>query len=160
MQVQDIMSKDASFCSPGTNAAAAAEIMWKRNCGTLPIVEDGGRVIGIVTDRDLFIALGTSNRKASELPVGEIMSRDLASCHPGNDIRVALKTMAQRRLHRLPVVDEAGALKGVLSLTDIALRTPDDLSNYVLNAVRAIYDRRDRRKAAKQEAFWSELAAA
>lgn len=160
MQVQDIMNKDASFCSPGTNAAAAAEIMWKRNCGILPIVEDGGRVVGIVTDRDLFIALGTSNRKAAELPVGEIMNRDLALCHPGNDVRVALKMMAQRQLRRLPVVDEAGAIKGVLSLSDIALRTADDLSMDVLNAVRAIYDRRDRRKAARREAFWSEQAAA
>jgi CBS domain-containing protein len=160
MQVQDIMNKDVSFCSPGTNAAAAAEMMWRRNCGILPIVEEGGRVVGIVTDRDLCIALGTSNRRAAELPLGEIMHKDLALCNPANDIRVALKTMAQRQLRRLPVVDEAGALKGVLSLSDIALRTADDLSMDVLNAARAIYDRRDRRKAARREAFWSEPAAA
>ncbi len=160
MQVQDIMNKDVCFCNPGTNAAAAAEIMWRRNCGTLPIVEDGGRVVGIVTDRDLFIALGTSNRRAAEVPVGEIMHKDLALCNPGTDVRVALKTMAQRQLRRLPVVDQAGALRGILSLSDIALRTADDLSMDVLNAARAIYDRRDRRKAALREAFWSAQAAA
>ena len=160
MQVQDTMNKDVTFCSPETNAAAAAEIMWRRNCGTLPIVDESGRLVGMVTDRDLFIALGTSNVRPSELPVGAIMQRDVVLCNPGDDIRAALKTMAQRQLRRLPVVDEAGALKGVLSLSDIALRTPDDLSVDVLNAARAIYDRRDRRKAAQREAFWSQPAAA
>ena len=160
MQVQEIMSKDVCFCSPQTNAAAAAEMMWRRNCGTLPIVEDGGRVVGIVTDRDLCIALGTSNRRPAEVPVGEIMNRDLVVCNPGDDVRAALKTMAQRQLRRLPVVDETGALKGVLSLSDIALRAADDLSMDVLNAARAIYDRRDRRKAAQRDAFWSGQAAA
>jgi|SRR5579859_4660610 len=160
MQVQDIMNKDVSFCSSQTNAATAAEMMWRKNCGILPIVEDGGRVVGTVTDRDLFIALGTSNRRAAEVPVGEIMNRDLVVCHPGDDIRDALKTMAQKQLRRLQVVDETGALKGVLSLSDIALRTTDDLSMDVLNAARAIYDRRDRRKAAQRDAFWSGQAAA
>ena len=160
MQVQDIMNKDVCFCSPQTNAAAAAEMMWRKNCGILPIVEDGGRVIGTVTDRDLFIALGTSNRRAAEVPVGEIMNRDLVVCKPGDDVHAALKTMAQRQLRRLPVVDETGALKGVLSLSDIALRSGDDLSMEVLNAARAIYDRRDRRKAVQREAFWSGQAAA
>lgn len=160
MQVQDIMNKDVSFCSPQTNAAAAAEMMWRRNCGILPVVEDGGRVIGTVTDRDLFLALGTSNRRAAEVPVGEIMNTDLVVCYPGDDIRAALRTMAQRQLRRLPVVDETGALRGVLSLSDIALRTADDLSVDVLNTARAIYDRRDRRKAAQRDAFWSGQAAA
>ncbi len=160
MQVQDIMSKDVCFCSPQTNAAAAADLMWRRNFGILPIVEDGGRVVGTVTDRDLFIALGTSNRKPAEVPVGEIMNTNLVVCNPGDDIRSTLKTMAQNQLRRLPVVDETGALKGVLSLSDIALRTADDLSMDVLNTARAIYDRRDRRRAAQRDAFWSGQAAA
>jgi CBS domain-containing protein len=57
------MTKDVSCGSPGTNVAAAAEIMWAKNCGSLPIVEDGGHVVGMITDRDLFIALGTQNRR-------------------------------------------------------------------------------------------------
>lgn len=160
MRVEEIMTKDACSCSPGMNAATAAEIMWTRNCGSLPIVEDGGRVVGIVTDRDLFLALGTSNRKPTELPMGEIMSKDLALCNPDNDVRNALKTMAQRQLRRLPVVDEVGALKGILSLGDIALRVDDELSMDVLNAIRAVCDRRNRRKAAQRESFWSDQAAA
>jgi len=160
MQVAEIMTKDVCSCSPGMNAATAAELMWSRNCGSLPIVEDGGRVVGIVTDRDLFLSLGTSNRRPSELPLGEIMNKDLALCNPGSDVRDALKTMAQRQLRRLPVVDQAGNLQGILSLADIALRTDDEQSMDVLNVVRAVCDRRNRRKAAQREAFWSEQGAA
>ena len=108
MRVKELMTKDVSFCSPGTNAAAAAEIMWTRDCGVLPVLEDSGQVVGVVTDRDLFIALGTQNHNASELPVGTIMHREPAVCAPDDDVRNALKTMARQQVHRLPVVDESG----------------------------------------------------
>jgi CBS domain-containing protein len=160
MQVQEIMTKDVCSCTPGMNAASAAEIMWSKNCGGLPVVEDGGRVVGMVTDRDLFLALGTSNRKPAEVAVGEIMTKDVALCNPSDDVRNALKTLAQRQLRRLPVVDEAGALKGILSLGDIALRADDELSLDVVNAVRAVCDRRNRGRAAQRESFWSGQPAA
>jgi len=65
MRVQEIMTKDVSFRSPAMNDAAATEIMWTKNCESLPIVEDGKVVIGMITDRDLLIAVGTSNRSAA-----------------------------------------------------------------------------------------------
>jgi CBS domain-containing protein len=149
VRVQEIMTKDVSFCSPGTNAAAATEMMWTRNCGALPIVEDGRGVVGMVTDRDLLIALGTSNRNAADLPVGEVMNKDLSLCSPDDDVRDALKTMAQRKLHRLPVVDKDGALKGILSLDDIALRADaDGLSKDLLKTMKAICDRQTQRARA------------
>jgi CBS domain-containing protein len=160
MQVAEIMSKDVSSCGPGMNAATAAELMWKRNCGSLPVVEDGGRVVGIVTDRDLFLALGTSNRSPGDVPVGEIMNRDIAFTTPGSDVRDALKTMAQRQLRRLPVVNDNGTLVGIVSVGDIAVRANDDIAMDVLSAFRAVCDRRDRRKAAQRESFWSRQATA
>lgn len=148
MQVQELMTKDVSFCGPGTNAAAATEIMWTRNCGSLPIVEDGRGVVGIVTDRDLLIALGTSNRIASDLPVGEVMNKDLAYCAPDDDVRDALKTMAQRQLHRLPVVGKDGTLQGILSLDDVSLRADaDGISKELLKTMKAICDRQNQRAA-------------
>ncbi|MGA2881938.1 MAG: CBS domain-containing protein [Bryobacteraceae bacterium] len=146
MRFQEIMTKDVSFYNPGTNAAAATEIMWTRNCGSLPIVEDGQRVVGMVTDRDLLIALGTSNRNAADLLVGEVMSKDLALCAPNDDVRQALKTMAERQLHRLLVVDEDGALKGSLSLDDIALRADaDGISKDLLKTMKAVCDLQNQR---------------
>jgi CBS domain-containing protein len=149
VRVENIMTKEVSCCDPGTNAAAAADIMWARNCGSLPIVENGS-VVGIVTDRDLFIALGTSNRKAADLPVGEIMNRNLSLCGPEDDVRNALKTMGQRQVHRLVVVDNDRTLKGIVSMGDIALRAgASDLSNEdVVKAMKAICEHQVGRAAA------------
>jgi CBS domain-containing protein len=61
------MTKRVSFCNPDTNAAAAAKIIWTQDCGVLPVLEEGVRVVGIVTDRDLFIAPGTQRRIGSLL---------------------------------------------------------------------------------------------
>jgi CBS-domain-containing membrane protein len=143
------MTSDISVCSPGTNAAAAAEIMWTRNCGSLPIVEDGRGVIGMVTDRDLLIALGTSNRTAAELLVGEVMSRELSFCAPGDDLCDALKIMAQKQLHRLPVVDKDGELKGILSLNDIVLQAGSNgIAKELLQTMQAIGEHQNQNAAA------------
>jgi CBS domain-containing protein len=138
MRVDELMTKDVSSCHQATNAAAAAEIMWKRNCGILPITGESGRIAGVVTDRDLFIALGTQNRPASELAVGEIMHRDPTVGAPDDDVRNALKKMAKLRVHRLPVVDESGALKGILSMNDVVVRTDSVLKDDVIRTLRAI----------------------
>ena len=148
MRVEDIMTKEVFYCGPGTDASAAAEIMWIRNCGALPVVEEGGRVVGMVTDRDLFIALGTQNRMPAELSVGEIMTREPSICSPDDDVRDAMTTMAQRRLHRLPVVGKDGALEGIVSLDDIALRADmERLSKDLLRTMKAVVERPTNRTA-------------
>lgn len=86
MRVEDLMTKDVSVCSPGTNTAAAAEIIGNRDCGILPALEDSGHLIGMVMDRDLFIVLGTQNRDPSDLPVGEIMHREPSACSAEDDV--------------------------------------------------------------------------
>jgi len=145
MRVDELMTKDVSFCNPATNAAVAAELMWNRDCGVLPVLEDSGRVIGIVTDRDLFIALGTQNRRAADLPVGEIMRQGPSVCAPGDDLRHALKTMAKEHIHRLLVTDESGALKGILSMDDVVLRTDSVFKDDVIRTLKAICDRPPRK---------------
>ena len=79
MRVRDVMVRDVKFCSPKLNLAAVAEILWKQGCGTLPVVEDG-RVLGMVTDRDICIALGTRNAKAAETLVKDVRRIPGASC--------------------------------------------------------------------------------
>jgi len=163
MRVEDVMTKDVSFCNPGTNAAAAAEIMWNRDCGVLPVLEDSGQVIGIITDRDLFIALGTQNRNASDLPVGEIMRREPSACTPDDDVRSALKTMAQQRVHRLPVLDKSGALKGILSMDDVILRAKPETDGVfkddVIRTLKAICEHQPR-KSTQPESLQAKLATA
>lgn len=124
MKVQDVMVKDVKFCSPTTNLAAVAEILWNEGCGTLPVVETG-RVLGIVTDRDICIALGTRNVKAADTLVKDVALPKLFCCAPEDDIHSALKTMSAQKVRRLPVIDSKGTLQGILCLDDIALYAED-----------------------------------
>lgn len=154
MRVEELMTRPVAFCNPATNAAVAAEIMWNQNCGVLPVAEDGGRAVGIVTDRDLFIALGTTNRRAADIPVGEVMQTELACCVPEDDIRTALKTMAKRKLHRLPVVDKSGMLKGIVSMNDIVLRAEGEaagLSGDVVRTMKAICEHPQRQESGEPQ---------
>jgi len=67
---------------PGTNLGSATEFMWTGSCGFLPVVGEGGRVIGVITDRDICVALGTRNQLAGGIKVAEAMSPKVYSCSP------------------------------------------------------------------------------
>ena len=67
MLVKDLMTRNVSSCRPENNLAELAEVMWNQQRGALPILDGGGRVIGIITDRDICIALGTRNIRASDV---------------------------------------------------------------------------------------------
>jgi CBS domain-containing protein len=123
MKVKDVMMRTAAGCSADTNLGAAVEIMWNRNCGILPIVDAQAKVSGVITDRDICVALGTRNRLSGEITAGEVASGKIFSCHPDDDIRAALATMSQARVRRLPVINAEGMLAGILSMDDVVLHS-------------------------------------
>jgi CBS domain-containing protein len=135
------MIKDVKFCTPQMNLAAAAEILWKAGVGALPVV-DKGRVLGIITDRDISIALGTRNAKAAEVLVEEVALPKVFYCAEEDDIHSALETMKAQKVRRLPVIDKKGALAGILCLDDIVLyaeETAGELTHAdVVEALQAI----------------------
>lgn len=93
----------------------------------------------LASDRDLFIALGTQNRKATEVSVGEIMHAEPSVCAPRDELRHALEIMETRRIRRLAVVDDGGCLQGVLSIDDIVVRSNGALKDaHVVRALKAI----------------------
>jgi len=120
MKVREIMTTEPRTCAPGATLATAASLMWDGDCGILPIVEDG-KLVGVVTDRDMFIALATRNRLASQMRVREVATQTVATCEPEDDVHVALATMKNTRVRRLPVVGFAGTVLGVISMNDILL---------------------------------------
>ncbi len=123
MKVAEIMTKPPASCHPQTNLAAAVEILWNHNCGILPVVDSQEQLVGLVTDRDMCVALGTRNRLPSEVTVEEVTSGKIVACRPEDDVQRALGTMAEAKVRRLPVVDAAGKLQGMLSMDDVVLRT-------------------------------------
>jgi CBS domain-containing protein len=155
MKVREIMTENPVCCSPETNLGAAVEILWSRNCGILPVVDGHGKVVSVITDRDICVALGTRNRLPGDITVGEVATHVAVSCRTDEDIRSVLIQMAEAKVRRLPVVDVQGKLKGILSIDDLVERmdfkagpkgsepTPEDIINtlkrvYAVNQPRTI----------------------
>jgi|SRR5271165_1456561 len=134
MLISQIMTRSTKACSPDMNLAQATELLWTAACGALPVVDRGNKVTGIITDRDICIALGTRNRLASEVMVEQAMSPSPYVCHARDDIHTALHTMRDRKVRRLPVVSAEGKLEGMLCASDVLLHARhDDGSNPVLS---------------------------
>jgi CBS domain-containing protein len=123
MLVESLMTRDPESCRPEASLADAAAIMWRRDCGVVPVTGGKGDVVGVITDRDICMALGLGGRLAADVSVGEVMSRDVQTCTPVDDVREALELMQARQLRRLPVVNSGGKLVGILSMNDVVLRT-------------------------------------
>ena len=157
MKVRDVMKKQAVCCVLDTCLGAAVELMHKNGCGFLPVLGEGGNVVGVITDRDICVALGTRNRKPSDLPVKDVMLLKqytfprLFVCTPDDEIHGILGVMRMERIRRMPVVDGEGSLMGILSLDDIALRACEHAGKYdiscqdVVDTYRAICSRPRRR---------------
>lgn len=126
MKVKDLMTGEVKSCRPETDLATAAKMMWDYDCGMLPVVDNENKVIGVITDRDICIAVATKNRLAANIAVGEVISGNVYSGAPGDDVHAALKTMRHNKIHRLPVVNEQGEIAGILSLNDVVLRAEEE----------------------------------
>jgi CBS domain-containing protein len=120
VKVKDIMTGEPRTCSLDTNLAEAAALMLDGDCGILPVMDDG-QLVGVVTDRDMYIALATRNTRASELTVREVVQAPVHSCGPDDDVQAALETMKQYCVRRLPVAGFAGTIMGIVSMNDIVL---------------------------------------
>ena len=118
MKINDIMTSNPRVGTVTTTAAEAAALMLDGDCGILPVLDDG-KLMGVVTDRDLFIALATRNVRASELPLGDVAQRMVHTCEPDDDVEQALQTMQRYRIRRLPVVGFGGIVVGVVSMNDV-----------------------------------------
>lgn len=119
MKVHEVMSRVAATCRMDDSLNRAAQLMWERDCGFLPVVDEG-RVVGVVTDRDACMAAYTKGLLLAAIRVADVMSRQVKSCRPDESLDEARERMAHHQVRRLPVVED-GHLVGVLSLNDIAL---------------------------------------
>ncbi|MGE3403483.1 MAG: CBS domain-containing protein, partial [Vicinamibacterales bacterium] len=113
MNVKNVMTSAPRTCTRGTNLAEAAALMLDADCGILPVVDDAGKLVGVVTDRDMYIALATRDTRASQLSVGEVARSPVFTCGPDDDVQSALATMKQHHIRRLPVEGFGGTVAGI-----------------------------------------------
>lgn len=120
MKVEEIMVREVKSCTQDDSLSRVAQIMWETDCGCVPVIDNDGRVIGMLTDRDICMAAFTQGATLNALRVSGSMSRGLFGCQPSDDLLAAHQVMREHRVRRLPVMGDTGKLLGIVSLTDIA----------------------------------------
>jgi CBS domain-containing protein len=118
--------------------------MWEKDIGAVPVVDDSGRLIGIVTDRDIAMATYLRGATLWNIPVTSLMTTEVITAHTSDSINDVSGLMSRRQVRRVPIVDDQGVLIGIVSLNDLAGaatgREPDGgISEHeVADALRAI----------------------
>jgi CBS domain-containing protein len=119
MKIRDLMTSDVKCCAPHDTLNAAAQIMWENDIGCIPVVDEERRVIGMLTDRDLCMTAYHQRVPLSDAPVTSAMSKQVFSCVADGDLTDAQKVMREKQVRRLPVIDPAGHLAGIISIADL-----------------------------------------
>jgi CBS domain-containing protein len=124
MKVRDLMTSDPAKLAPDDTCAQAATLMREEDCGSLPIVKDG-KLVGIVTDRDITIRAVAAGKDPKTTPVSEVMSADPITVTPNTESEEASRIMAEFQVRRLPVA-ENGRLLGIVVTAHLARRESAD----------------------------------
>lgn len=121
MKVKEVMTPNARAIWITESLADAAREMWENDCGVLPIIKDGRKVVGMITDRDICMATAIRDRNPSSIAVEEVMNTAVFAAAPEDEIEQALQTMREHKIRRLPVLNPQGELQGIVSMNDIVL---------------------------------------
>ena len=122
MKVKEIMTPDPKAIWLTESLADAAQLMWENDCGVLPVIKDGRKVVGLITDRDICMASAMKHTDPSGISVEEVMTGQVFAANAEDDVAKALQTMQEHKIRRLPVVSADGELEGILSMNDIVLK--------------------------------------
>ena len=131
--IKEVMTSDVRACELNATVAEAAKVMAQEDVGPVPIVEDG-RLVGIVTDRDIVVRVVAEGRDPDATTVREIASTELVTVSPDDDLDDALNRLAERQVRRLPVV-EGDRLVGIVAQADIARLGEDKKTGEVVEEI-------------------------
>lgn len=120
MRVEKLMTKQVTTCGADDTLDRAARLMWDHDCGCLPVCDGVNRVLSMITDRDICMSALFQGKPLRELRVSDAMAKKVRVCRAGDSLVDAERTMREAQIRRLPVVDEQGALAGMITLADLA----------------------------------------
>ncbi|HAF11395.1 MAG TPA: CBS domain-containing protein [Chloroflexi bacterium] len=133
MKVEELMTRDPATLRPDSTCSEAAVLMKREDCGSLPVVKDG-RLVGIVTDRDIVVRGVAGGKDPTHLAVSEVMTSGPITIAPGMNAEEASKLMSEKQVRRLPVVD-GGRLVGILAIGQLARHESANVAGETLKEV-------------------------
>jgi CBS domain-containing protein len=134
MKAGQAMSRDVETVHPNRSIKDIAQQMFKLRIGYFPVC-DKGRLVGILTDRDITCRVVAEERDPGTTKVRDVMSKAVAYCFDDDEFTMAVHLMEQNRIRRIPVLDRKEHLVGILSLTDVARLAPHRLTAALMEAV-------------------------
>lgn len=120
MEIKDIMTQSVVSVDPSESVEVAARTMAQHNVGALPVVS-GGKLCGMLTDRDIVTRCLAASRQPSNTQVKQVMTEQVTAVRPNMEIGAAAHLMGRLQIRRLPVVED-GKVCGMVSLGDMAVR--------------------------------------
>jgi CBS domain-containing protein len=127
MKAREIMTKDPRTVTPDTGLQEAARLMQSEDVGIIPVVEAGGRnLLGVVTDRDIALRVVAEGKDATSTKVSEVMSKGVRTCKQDDSVDDVMEIMGQEQVRRIPIVDDRGALVGIVAQADVVREARDD----------------------------------
>ena len=124
MRCREIMTKTVLTATRDMSLSEAAALMRDGDMGAVPVVDDG-KLVGIVTDRDIVIRAVAEGKDAAT-HVGDVMTTELFTVTPDDFVFEAIRLMGDKQIRRVPVIDNNGALVGIIAIADVALETEDE----------------------------------
>ena len=134
MTIQDLMTPNPACCTPDTSVEDAARLMLEHDCGEIPVVQGrgAGQLVGVVTDRDIVVRLVARGQDVHSATVSTCMTQPAVSLRPDARVSDAVEMMQAHQVRRLPVVDEQGAICGIVAQADLARwATPEQTGDLV-----------------------------
>ncbi len=134
-KAKDVMTKNPQVVTPETSVQEAARLMKSEDTGVLPVVESQGtrRPVGVITDRDIAIRVVAEGRTSAT--VRDAMTAGVRTCKEDDDLKDVMRLMASEQVRRVPIVDDHGALVGIVSQADIVLEGDDRRAEQTIEAI-------------------------
>jgi CBS domain-containing protein len=132
----DVMTRDVRTVAMTDTLRRAAQIMWDADCGCVPVVDDAGRVVGMITDRDVCMAAFLKGGALDGLTVMSAAATSVVKGSARDSIDAVEELMRRNHIRRIPIVDEDGRLAGIVSIADVARREPS--TDAVARTLRAV----------------------
>jgi CBS domain-containing protein len=134
-KIAEVMTERPRAIAPQTSIQEAARLMEEEDVGSLPVVEEGARLVGIVTDRDIAIRAVAHGIEPQGTSVMDIASKDVYGLAPDDDLDDALEMMARAQVRRLPVVVRDNELVGMVAQADVARTSKEKTTGEVVQAI-------------------------